>query len=70
MWAFEEAPDLEKAVFGDGNSRGILSTVKLKWNWTEYLSGHFLWEALMPGDYYAEGSDYSHFLRWELYFKY
>ena len=70
MWAFEEAPDPDKDVFGDGNFRGTLSVVRLKWNWTEYLSGHFLWEALMPGDYYAEGSDYSHFLRWELYFKY
>ena len=70
MWALEEAPDPEKAVFGDGNFRGMLSTIKLKWNWTDYLSGHFLWEALMPGDYYAEDSNYSHFLRWELYFKY
>jgi len=70
MWAFEPPPDPEKEIFGDGKFRGNLSTVKLKWNWTEYLSGHFLWEALMPGDYYAESSNYSHFLRFEVYFKY
>jgi hypothetical protein len=70
MWALEQAPDPERPVFGEGKFRGMLSEIKLKWNWTDYLSGHFLWEALMPGDYYAEGSDYSHFLRCELYFKY
>jgi hypothetical protein len=70
MYAFEPPPDPTKEVFGDGNFRGNLSTLRLKWNWTAYLSGHFLWEVLMPGDFYADGSDYSHFLRWELYFKY
>jgi hypothetical protein len=70
MWAFEEAPDPTDELFGDGNFRGMLSTLKLSWNWTEYLTGHLLWETLMPGDYYAEKSNYSHFLRWEVYFRY
>ena len=70
MWAFEAAPDPASPVFGDGDFRGMLSKVRVTWNWTDYLSGHFLWEMLDPGDYYAEGSDNSHFLRWELYFKY
>ncbi len=70
MWAFEPPPDPEKDIFGIGSFRGNLSALKLKWNWTAYLSGHFLWEALMPGDFYAEKSNYSHFLRAELYFKY
>jgi len=70
MWAFEPPPDPSRDVFGDGSFRGMLSTLRVKWNWTRYLSGHFLWEALMPGDFYAEGSDYSHFLRAEVFFRY
>ena len=70
MWAFEPPPDPEKEVFGTGSFRGNLSALKLKWDWTGYLSGHLLWEALMPGDFYTEESDFSHFLRFEVYFRY
>ena len=70
MWALENTPNPDSPVFGAGKFRGLLSVLKLKWNYTGYLSGHLLWEALQPGDYYADGSDFSHFLRWEFYFKY
>jgi hypothetical protein len=70
MWALEAPPDPEKPVFGEGKFRGLLSILELKWNYTSCLSGHLLWEALQPGDFYAVGSDVSHFLRWEIYFRY
>lgn len=57
-------------LFGAGTERGMLSALKLNWSWTEYLSGHLLWERVDPGDYYADGSDPIHFLRWELNFTY
>ena len=57
-------------LFGDGTDRGLLTIVKLDWNVTKYLSGHFLWERFEPQDFYGYNRDVSHFLRWELYFKY
>ncbi|HUV37618.1 MAG TPA: alginate export family protein [Patescibacteria group bacterium] len=58
------------AMFGDGQRRGTLMTAQLKWSFTEYLSGHLLWERFDPGSYYHDGADTAHFLRWEIYFKY
>jgi hypothetical protein len=53
-------------LLGNGTDRGVLSNVKIDWSWTKYLRGHLLWERFDPGDYYIEGSDPAHFLRWEI----
>jgi len=69
MWAAEHAPSWA-SLFGSGYYRGTLSTLKLAYAPNDYLSGYLLWEAMQPGDYYADGSDTAHFLRWEIMFKY
>ena len=70
MWAPEPPPDPGKPLFGSGSYRGTLSLMKLSGTLNKYLSAYILWEALLPGDYYAPGSDTAHFLRWEIMFKY
>jgi hypothetical protein len=50
--------------------RGTLSIVKLNWTLNDYLAGYLLWEAVQPGDYYVNGNNTAHFLRWEVMFKY
>ncbi len=70
MGAPEETPRPGSDLFGTGSERGMLSIVKLNWSWTEYLSGHLLWERFDPGDYYFDGGDPAHFLRWEFNFIY
>jgi hypothetical protein len=70
MGAPEESPAWWSDLFATGSERGLLSILKLNWSWTDYLSGHLLWERFDPGDYYAEGSDSAHFLRWEFNFTY
>jgi hypothetical protein len=70
MRAPERPPEYDPdPLFGTGRDRGTLSVVKLNWNLEKYLSGHLLWEAFSPGDYYSAG-DAAHFLRWEMIFKY
>jgi len=69
MWAPEQ-PFAGTGIFGGGDYRGTLSIVKIDWNCKKYLTGHLLWEMLRPGDYYADGSDAAHFLRWEVIFRY
>jgi hypothetical protein len=71
MWAPEPPPAGASAtLFGSGSYRGTLSLMKLSGTLNKYLSAYVLWEALLPGDYYASGSDTAHFLRWEIMFKY
>jgi hypothetical protein len=70
MGAPQETPRPWSDLFGTGSERGLLSNLKLNWSWTEYFSGHLLWERIDPGDYYAEGSNPAHFLRWEFNFTY
>jgi hypothetical protein len=70
MGALQNTPRPWNELFGTGSERGLLSAVKLNWSWTDYLSGHLLWERFDPGDYYAEGSDPAHFMRWEFNFIY
>ena len=70
MWAPQPAPGPASPLFGTGSCRGMLSLVRLNWYLNEYLAGHLQWEALQPGDYYADGSDTAHFLRWEIQFTY
>ena len=65
MGAPQATPRPSSDLFGDGSERGLLSIVRLNWSWTDYLSGHLVWNRIDPGDYYAEGSDPAHFLRWE-----
>lgn len=65
MSAPQDTPRPWLDLFGSGSERGLLSIVRLNWSWTDYLSGHLVWNRVDPGDYYAEGSDPSHFLRWE-----
>ncbi len=57
-------------IFGNGLDRGLLSKIRLDWKWNKYLRGHLEWEQFVPGDYYADGSDSAHFLRWEFNFIY
>ena len=57
-------------ILGTGDERGLLSILKLKWAYTDYLSGHLLWEHFIPGDYYLDGVNPADFLRCELSFKY
>ncbi|MBU8920328.1 MAG: alginate export family protein [Bacteroidales bacterium] len=57
-------------IFGTGDSRGVVSKVKLSWRLKKCLSGHLLWERFVPGDYYFDGADTAHFLRCELMFEY
>lgn len=57
-------------IFGNGLDRGLLSKVRLDWKWNKYVRGHLTWEQFVPGDYYADGSDSAHFLRWEFNFIY
>jgi hypothetical protein len=57
-------------IFGTGLDRGMLSKVRLNWKWNKYVRGHLEWEQFSPGDYYADGSDSAHFLRWEFNFIY
>jgi len=70
MWAPEQPPaGASASLFGAGSYRGTLSLMKLSGTLNKYLSAYMLWEALLPGDYYAPGSDTAHFLRWEIMFK-
>jgi hypothetical protein len=62
--------NLPSPTLGTGNNRGLLSNIKLKWNYTDYLSGHLTWEHFIPGDYYLDGADPADFLRCEFSFKY
>jgi hypothetical protein len=49
------------------DSRGTLVQTELKFLLMKNLSGHLLWEALIPGDYYDGMLDKTaHFLRWQL----
>ncbi len=76
MLAPQDDPDSAPGVsnpnplFGDGDTRGTLSIIRLNWRFGEHLSGHLLWERLYPGDYYFDGADPADFLRWQLYFSY
>jgi hypothetical protein len=65
--AFQEPPC---PVTSDFAYRGTLSIVRLNWTLNDYLAGCLIWEALQPGDYYLNGNDRAHFLRWEIMFKY
>jgi hypothetical protein len=51
--------------FWTGTNRGLLTEVKCTFKLSEFFSGHLLYEAMNPGDFYKDGSGTAHFLRWE-----
>ncbi|MBF0193418.1 MAG: alginate export family protein [Magnetococcales bacterium] len=55
---------------GTGTNRGLYLTSKLKYNFTKAISSHLVYEFLNPGDYYADGTINSHFIRTELMYKF
>ncbi len=55
---------------GDGKNRGHLPQVKLGYQFSDHVSGYVLAEYLIPGNYYADGTDPSLFLRTELMVKF
>ena len=54
---------------GQGHVRGHLFITKLNLKISQCLTGHFLWEAFSPGDYYAASADRYHWIRFELMYK-
>lgn len=55
---------------GDGKSRGDLFIGRLDFRINKHTTGHFVWEHFNPGDFYFEGADAAHWLRFELMFKF
>ncbi len=47
-------------------ARGLLLQSEFVLDYTDWLSMHFLWEYLDPGEAYADAQDDAHFLRWEI----
>ena len=64
-----DSGDPSPAVVG-GSERGLLSILKFSWDYTDYLSGHLLWERFYPGNYYFDDADPADFLRCQIYFRY
>jgi len=56
-------------INGDGKSRGTLLINKLNFRLSKQLTGHFLWEHFVPGDYYWQSADNYHWLRFELMYQ-
>ena len=54
---------------GSGNTRGDLVIGKLNYKINKYISGHFLWEHFIPGDFYFDGADGYNWARIEFMFK-
>nr|MBN2277357.1 alginate export family protein [candidate division Zixibacteria bacterium] len=54
---------------GDGHNRGNLFIGLLKFVIDKNLTGHFLWEGFLPGNYYFHGADGYSWVRAELLFK-
>ncbi|MCK5707268.1 MAG: hypothetical protein KAI43_06405 [Candidatus Aureabacteria bacterium] len=66
-----ETPLENTRIFGDDLERGWLYTFKTVYKFNESLTGHFLYEYLKPGNYYAEESqDNGYFCRYELLYKF
>lgn len=64
-----DSSDPSPAVIG-GSDRGMLSIVRLNWSYTDYISGHLLWERFYPGNYYFDNADPADFLRCQIYISY
>ncbi len=55
---------------GAGRSRGLLLGVKLQYDISRHLSGHFVWDHFRPGDFYRAGAQEYAWVRFELLFRY
>jgi len=55
---------------GTGKTRGELLIGKLSYKFDRHWSGHVLWEAFNPGDYYFNDADSYSWIRTELMFRY
>ncbi len=52
---------------GDGSDRGELFTAKLSYKVSSKITGHIVWEYFVPGDFYFEGAERSHWARMEFF---
>ncbi len=55
---------------GQGTGRGDLGIVKLTYDISSHVQGHFLWEEFKPGDFYFPGAQSYAWVRFELMFRY
>jgi hypothetical protein len=55
---------------GTGKHRGELIIAKLTYELNKNISGHFLWEHFLPGDFYYSGARAFAWVRFELMFRY
>ena len=55
---------------GGGKDRGDLIIAKLTYDLNSHISGHFLWEHFLPGDFYYDGARAYAWVRFELMFRY
>ncbi|MFZ2055631.1 MAG: alginate export family protein [Candidatus Aminicenantales bacterium] len=55
---------------GTGKHRGELIIAKLTYELNKNISGHFLWERFLPGDFFYSGARAFAWVRFELMFRY
>jgi len=55
---------------GTGTCRGDLGIMKLSYDISRHLQGHFIWEHFRPGDFYFSGAQSYAWIRFELLIKY
>ncbi len=54
---------------GAGSIRGTLLQGRLNYKVSKYLSGRFIWEHFLPGDFFFPGASRFHWLQFEMIFK-
>jgi hypothetical protein len=55
----------DQSLYGTGTRRGDNLQARLDWKASPHWSGHVLYEAMLPGGFYA-GRSHAHFLRFEV----
>lgn len=70
LLAPETQPPGSAFVGGRGKTRGELFISKLNLRLTEGLTGHILWEAFLPGNYYRRDAEGYSWFRMELMYRY
>lgn len=55
---------------GAGKSRGDLGILKLTYEMSRHLQGHFIWEEFLPGNFYFPGAQSYAWIRFELMIRY
>ncbi len=58
--------DRQVAPYGSGKDRGDIHAWRLSAKLSDSISGHFLLERFVPGDFYNVPKDDAYFIRWEL----